>query len=46
MSKKAEIENSIAKKRAHLRSAHSADERRRIENDIKALRAASAEVDR
>lgn len=46
MSTKAQIENSIAKKTAMLAGARSADERQRIENDLKALRAALAEVDR
>lgn len=44
MSTKAQIETSIAKKTAELGVARSAEERTRIENDLKALRAALAEV--
>jgi hypothetical protein len=46
MTTKAQIQTSIAKRTAMLAVACSADERQRIENDLKALRAALAEVDR
>ncbi len=46
MSTKAEIENSIAKKTAQLRVATSSDERKRIEANLRDLRAALAQVGR
>jgi hypothetical protein len=46
MTTKAQIETSIANKTALLSMARNSDERVRIENDLKDLRAALAAVDR